>query len=262
MFLRQCVENATIKKKMEKNKKYYLFFLCESKLKEFDITGLKENIITYKWVGYLKISNKLFDKAKNSLLTEKDYFLLKEKSLNLFCEALKRKGYIHNIELYNSFYFKNVKFLRWEWCSFENLNSYLSFFIKEYHTVTTTQTRVGVNLKEEAVKLADGDFNGKDWIDKKGCWFVYQHLSPTGKSYIGITQQSPEDRWRKGNGYRKQEKFYNAIKKYGWDSFQHNILEENINEETASYWEKYYIKKFDSYYNGYNATEGGLNVYQ
>ena len=74
MFLRQCVENATIKKKMEKNKKYYLFFLCESKLKEFDITGLKENIITYKWVGYLKISNKLFDKAKNSLLTEKDYF--------------------------------------------------------------------------------------------------------------------------------------------------------------------------------------------
>lgn len=261
MFLLQCVENVTTKKKMEKNKKYYLFFLCASKLKESDITGLKEVAITYKWIGCMKISNKLFNKAKNSLLTEKDCSLLKEKSLGLFCEALKRKGYIHNITLYNSFYFREVKFLRWEECSFEEINNYLSFFIKEYHTITTTQTKVGVNLKEEIVKSTDDEFVGKDWLDKEGNWLVYQHLSPNGKSYIGITQQSPQTRWRNGDGYYKQKKFYNAVKKYGWGNFQHNILKENLCEEAASYWEKYYIKEFNSYYNGYNATEGGLNEY-
>lgn len=250
-----------IKKKTTKNKSY-LIYLCESKLRQFDITGLKEDIITYKWIGYLQIPAKLFDKARNNLLTEKDQYLLKEKGLNLFCDALKGKGYIHNIDLYNSFYFREVKFLKWEECSFEELNNYLSFFIKEYHTVTTSQTKVGVNLKEETVKLTDDEFVGKDWLDKEGNWLVYQHLSPSEKSYIGITQQSPEDRWRNGDGYYKQKKFYNAIKKYGWNSFKHKILKEHLNEESASYWEKYYIKEFDSYYNGYNATEGGLNEYK
>ena len=91
-------------------------------------------------------------------------------------------------------------------------------------------------------------------------YIVYMHTCPNGKKYIGITGQSAERRWQKGKGYAygSNDYFYNAIKKYGWDSFQHNILKENICEEAASYWEKYYIKEFDSYYNGYNATEGGL----
>ena len=76
-------------------------------------------------------------------------------------------------------------------------------------------------------KESTGKFIGRNYYQlrknrlgrKNGDWIVYQHISPNGKSYIGITQQDPEKRWQNGKGYTGQKKFYNAIKKYGWDSF-------------------------------------------
>ena len=56
-----------------------------------------------------------------------------------------------------------------------------------------------------------------------------------------------------------------AIKKYGWDNFQHRVLfsiECDTIEELVFWldeWEKYYIEKYDSFYNGYNCTAGGSN---
>lgn len=55
-------------------------------------------------------------------------------------------------------------------------------------------------------------------------YIVYRHTSPSGKVYIGITSRQPEQRWLNGNGYKDSPKFYNAIKKYGWDNFNHEIL--------------------------------------
>lgn len=56
-----------------------------------------------------------------------------------------------------------------------------------------------------------------------------------------------------------QEKpFYQAIKKYGWDSFNYYILKEYNeipNQEELSKMEEFFIKEKNSYYNGYNATE-------
>lgn len=189
----------------------------------------------------------------NNSLSEKQIYLTREKCYSAFCEALYKRGFINNVKLYNSFINKEITFLRSDSFSEEELKEEKDFFIKEYHTITSTFTKVGVNLTEELL-----DSNSIDWNNKKGGWIVYQHISPSGKSYIGITQQDPLKRWKNGSGYYKQKKFYNAIKKYGWENFQHNILKENICEETASYWEKYYIEEFNSYYNGYNATEGGL----
>ncbi len=60
----------------------------------------------------------------------------------------------------------------------------------------------------------------------------------------------------KGQGYRNQV-FYNAIKKYGWDNFEHIILEEHLTRKEAKEKEIYYIEKYDSFYNGYNGTFGG-----
>lgn len=54
-----------------------------------------------------------------------------------------------------------------------------------------------------------------------------------------------------------QEKFYNAILKYGWNNFEHSILEEKLTLEEALLKEAYYIDFFDAINNGYNVSTGG-----
>ena len=92
-------------------------------------------------------------------------------------------------------------------------------------------------------------------------WCIYKHTSPSGKCYIGMTSKMPEQRWLDGNGYNLKTKFGKAITKYGWSNFTHEILEVGIETLTmAQEREKYYIKFFDSFKNGYNSTEGGDSV--
>ena len=72
---------------------------------------------------------------------------------------------------------------------------------------------------------------GGEQVENNYC--IYAHISPSNKAYIGITCQKPNRRWHGGSGYREQPKFYNAIKKYGWDNFKHIILFENLTESQA-----------------------------
>lgn len=65
----------------------------------------------------------------------------------------------------------------------------------------------------------------------KDNYSIYKHTSPSGKSYIGITKQGKKRFGKDGNGYKKQRKFYNAIQKYGWDNFKHEIIEDNLSFE-------------------------------
>lgn len=88
---------------------------------------------------------------------------------------------------------------------------------------------------------------------------VYEHISPSGKRYIGITSNNPNRRWgANGQGYSKQSKFFNAILKYGWDNFQHNILYSNLTANEASQKEQELIKYYNTIENGYNCESGGL----
>ena len=96
------------------------------------------------------------------------------------------------------------------------------------------------------------------YINKK--YFIYVHINKINKkAYVGITVQTKAKyRWGKnGEHYKQQPKFYNAIKKYGWDTFDHIILESNIDGKDVAAKEQFYITKFDSYNNGYNSTPGG-----
>ena len=70
---------------------------------------------------------------------------------------------------------------------------------------------------------------------------VYKHTSPNGKVYIGITSQKLNRRFRDGKGYYNNKHFYNAIKKYGWDNFSHEVLFDNLTEEEAKLMEQFYI---------------------
>ena len=77
-------------------------------------------------------------------------------------------------------------------------------------------------------------------------YLIYLHKNKiNGKCYVGQTSVDPLERWRTdGYGYHNQQYFYRAIKKYGWDNFEHIILEtdltiENVNERER-YWGEYY----------------------
>lgn len=99
-----------------------------------------------------------------------------------------------------------------------------------------------------------------DDLENDKRYIVYCHTNKiNGKKYIGITSSSLKRRCgSNGINYRTCRYFYYAIKKYGWDNFSHCILEENITENMAKYYEKYYIKKYNTLSpNGYNLTDGG-----
>ena len=96
---------------------------------------------------------------------------------------------------------------------------------------------------------------------------VYKHTSPSGKVYIGITGRKPSERWKDGKGYKHQKYFYNAIKKYGWNNFEHEILIDHITREEAKEKldihfldEQQFIEQYHSYFeeHGYNISKGGV----
>lgn len=107
--------------------------------------------------------------------------------------------------------------------------------------------------------------------------YIYRHwiVNDKGivKSYIGKTRNNPQRRWGSdGKGYYcvnkegKDSKFWSAIKKYGWNNFNHEIVEE-VHSETVeelesllSQREIYYIDLHGSYRNGYNSTIGGEGI--
>ena len=88
---------------------------------------------------------------------------------------------------------------------------------------------------------------------------VYKHTAPNGKVYIGITKQQPEARWKNGKGYRNNEHFYNAIKKYGWEDIKHEILFSELTKDEAEQKEIALIAAYNSndFRHGYNISKGG-----
>ena len=89
---------------------------------------------------------------------------------------------------------------------------------------------------------------------------VYRHITPSGKVYIGITKQKPEQRWQNGNGYKNNKHFYRAILKYGWENIKHEIIcQAPLSSAQAGAVEKSFIALYDSTNpdKGYNNSTGG-----
>ena len=98
---------------------------------------------------------------------------------------------------------------------------------------------------------------------------IYKYTSPSDKCYIG---QTIRETIRKcGHKYaalkeNAQTKFARAIRKYGWENFEYEVLFTIDNDdkkrvkEKLDFMERYYIRKFDSYNNGYNRTIGGSSL--
>ena len=83
----------------------------------------------------------------------------------------------------------------------------------------------------------------------------------TSMSYIGYSKQSINTRWKQHYKQalkeNKNRKFYNAIRKYGVDTWTTEIIDTAVDAVEAKNKEIAYIKQYDSYHAGYNSTLGG-----
>lgn len=93
-------------------------------------------------------------------------------------------------------------------------------------------------------------------------YFVYAHINKiNGKVYVGISY-NPLARWGKNGCNYDGGIFEKAIKKYGWDNFEHIILEKGVTIKQARALERAYIISLDAKVpNGYNLTDGGEGMY-
>jgi group I intron endonuclease len=84
-----------------------------------------------------------------------------------------------------------------------------------------------------------------------------------GKSYIGFSSSWPQRMYDHKKAYTNKKNtqvFYRAINKYGWDSFDWEVLYQSKDKEhTLKEMEPYFIKLYKSQIenNGYNMTRGG-----
>ena len=92
-------------------------------------------------------------------------------------------------------------------------------------------------------------------------WKVYAHVNKyNNKIYVGITsKEKVNHRWNSGRGYKENPHFSSAIDEYGWDGFDHLILRDDLDEESAKQMEIALIKALDTNNpeHGYNMTTGG-----
>ena len=89
---------------------------------------------------------------------------------------------------------------------------------------------------------------------------IYKHTSPSGKSYIGQTNNYEKRCRQHINNSGGCPAFSSAIKKYGWGSFIHEILDEGLSLREANILEGLRIEEHQSLSpKGYNLKTGGYN---
>jgi group I intron endonuclease len=80
-----------------------------------------------------------------------------------------------------------------------------------------------------------------------------------GKVYIGFDSSWPNrQNEHKYNLKTRNQKFYLALRKYGWNNFDWQVIYQSKDgEHTLKIMENYFITEYDSYKKGYNETLGG-----
>lgn len=95
--------------------------------------------------------------------------------------------------------------------------------------------------------------------------YIYKFTNKVNsKVYVGQTYNlQVRLNSHKSKALKIKNKFYNAVRKYGWDNFEFSVLSTvsaNTKEELNTLLDKLeieYIKQYDSYKSGYNSTLGG-----
>jgi group I intron endonuclease len=89
---------------------------------------------------------------------------------------------------------------------------------------------------------------------------IYKATNKTnGKVYIGFDSNWPHRKNSHKCYYKNGDiKFYRAIKKYDWHSFNWEVIYQSKDRDhTLKVMENYFINEYNSFHNGYNSTLGG-----
>lgn len=91
-------------------------------------------------------------------------------------------------------------------------------------------------------------------------YYIYKATNKiNGKSYVGQTVNYRSRIWQHQRCYEKENcKFHDAIKEFGFDNFDWEILKTCENKKEADQIERYYIEYYNSYRDGYNENKGGV----
>tara|TARA_R110000868_G_scaffold124490_10_gene329150 strand:+ start:9626 stop:10237 length:612 start_codon:yes stop_codon:yes gene_type:complete len=85
----------------------------------------------------------------------------------------------------------------------------------------------------------------------------------SGKSYVGIDSNWPHRKHAHRHAVKRGSNlvFHNAIRTYGWENFDWEVVEQSEDyTEMSTLREEFYIRKFNTHYidgDGYNMTFGG-----
>lgn len=89
------------------------------------------------------------------------------------------------------------------------------------------------------------------------------YIGQTGRSDVNLRWKEHKRKYKNKNNSDYNSKFYRALRKYGLENFLWKIVkivnapsDEEL-RKLLNRWEKYYIKKYDTFVNGYNLTKGG-----
>jgi group I intron endonuclease len=106
--------------------------------------------------------------------------------------------------------------------------------------------------------------------EERSTWIVYCHTcSLTGKSYVGYTKKTLEQRWNEhvalafdARTSKKKYQFNKAIQKYGVEAWSHEVIQKDLGSlEHACEVEKRLIAERNTLTpTGYNEIEGGRGV--
>lgn len=95
-----------------------------------------------------------------------------------------------------------------------------------------------------------------------GGYTLYRHVNKIDNHiYVGICHGDPHMRWgRNGKKYVGCPHFWSAIQKYGWDSFDHEVMLVGLTRQEAMAKEIEFIAYYKSNdrEHGYNIDSGGL----
>jgi group I intron endonuclease len=90
---------------------------------------------------------------------------------------------------------------------------------------------------------------------------VYCHTAPNGHRYVGLSARGIDARWRehvRASNRGSAHVFHRAIRKYGADAFEHELLERMTTEAGAKRAEQLWIERLGTQTpNGYNVSSGG-----